>query len=164
MVLLTSGWTVPLAFNSVGRLRLSTLTVWNSSGWSTVRRFGSTVISCFVGAALVSFEHATKKPIGARHRRKAANRRIRAAKIFGAATGGRDAATAPQESADCTALAALELRENLDCDVMGLPRGPRPDLIGLLRSGKNQPSSHSSLHHCGIPSGRSRNRQVMSHH
>jgi hypothetical protein len=71
-----------------------------------------------VGAALVSLEQATATARRARHNRKAADRRMRAAESFGAATGGR-AATAPQEFADCTALATLELEKYFTCDVMG---------------------------------------------
>src|ERR1039458_4176163 len=129
MVLFTSGWTVPLAFSSVGRSRLSTLTVWNSSGWSMVRRLGSTVISCFVGAALVSLEQATATARRARHNRKAA--------------------AAPQESADCTALAALKLKKYFACDVMGLPRGRRLDLIGWRRTDRSRPGSRRPVARCG---------------
>src|ERR1700674_159006 len=160
IVLFTSGWTVPLAFSSVGRSRLSTLTVWNSSGWSTVRRLGSTVISCFVGAAFVLSEQATETASKAKPSRRAADRRMRAAKSFGAETGGR-AETAPQESADCTALAALELNLELNkyiaCDVMGSPRGPRPDLIGWRRTNRNPPGSRRPVARCGTPPARSGN-------
>src|SRR5208282_1106764 len=106
MVLFTSGWMVPLASSSVGRSRLSTLTVWNSSGWATVRRFGSTVISCFVGAALGSLEQATETASRTRHNRKAA--------------------AAPY-------LAALELKKHFACDVMGSPPNFLAALINLQR-------------------------------
>src|SRR6202790_4130454 len=127
IVLFTSGWTVPLALSSVGRSRLSTLTVWKSSGWSTVIRLGSTGISCFVGAALVLLEQATKRVVRARPSRNTKDRRMRAAESLGAATGGRAAAGAPPGAADCTALAALERNLELKyiaSDVMGSPRGP----------------------------------------
>src|ERR1039457_6925598 len=118
MVLFTSGWTVPLAFSSVGRSRLSTLTLWNSSGWSTVKRLGSTVISCFVGAALGSLEQATERANGGRHSRMPASRRTPAAESFGADPGGGRAAAALQEPADCPTLAALEPKRCFACDVM----------------------------------------------
>src|SRR3984893_2225842 len=161
IVLFTSGWTVPLALSSVGRSRLSTLTVWKSSGWSTVIRLGSTVISCFVGAALVLLEQATKRVVRARPSRNTKDRRMRAAESLGAATGGGAAAAAPQESADCTALAALErnleLKKYIACDVMGSPRGPRPGLIGWRRTNRNPPGSRRPVAQCGTPPARSGN-------
>src|ERR1700722_13049885 len=104
---------LPLAFNTVGKSRLSTLTVWNSSGWSTIIKLGSTTISCFVGAAFVSLEQAMETSRVARHKKSAADARRRAleifgVEIFGAGTGGSPSAAAPQGSASCTAL-ELEL-------------------------------------------------------
>src|ERR1700689_2089028 len=109
---------VPLAWSSVGRSRLSTLTVWNSSGLATVMRFGSTVTSCLVGAALVSFEQATAKASRIAQNNRAARRWRRAGEIvaasnlgsangeavknFGAAAGGRaETAASQQEPAAC---------------------------------------------------------------
>src|SRR5277367_1981960 len=148
---------VPLAFNTVGKSRFSTLTVWNSSGWSTIIKLGSTTISCFVGAALVSLEQATETSRVAKHRNRAADARRWTAGIFGAATGGRPSAAAPQGSADC---AALELKLNkldfkiLDCDVMGLPRGPRPDSIGWRQINRIRSDLHRPAARCGIHFGR----------
>src|ERR1700694_5107299 len=160
IVLLTSGCTVPLALSSVGRSRLSTLTVWKSSGWSTVIRFGSTVVSCFVGAAFVLLEQARETESRAMPSSRAAVRRMRTAKSFGAATGGR-AETAPQEAADCTTSATLEvnleLKKYIASDFMGSPRGPRPDSIGWWPTNRNRPGSRRPVARCGTRPERSGN-------
>src|SRR5260370_33403781 len=107
------------------------------SGWSTLTLLASRSDTTRAGGGASAFGSVLcspqpEKTSRARHSSKAADQRMRAAESFGAETGGR-AETAPQESADGTALAALEVKEYIAFDVMGSPRGPRPDSIGLPR-------------------------------
>src|SRR5260370_42395307 len=109
----------------------------NWCGWFTLKVLGMRSGSTIAGGGASAFGSVLcspqpEKTSRARHSSKAADQRMRAAESFGAETGGR-AETAPQEPADGTALAALEVKEDLAVDVMGSPPGPRPDSIELPR-------------------------------